>query len=37
MLQAEVQQQRLRQDQADTVDVEVTCEFIRVAVERVAA
>jgi aminoglycoside phosphotransferase (APT) family kinase protein len=37
VLQAEVQKERLRQNQADTVDVEVTYEFIHAAVDRVAA
>jgi aminoglycoside phosphotransferase (APT) family kinase protein len=37
LLQAEHRQDRLRHNQADTVDVEVTYEFIRAAVDRVAA
>jgi aminoglycoside phosphotransferase (APT) family kinase protein len=37
VLQAEHQRDRLRRNQADTVDVEVTYEFIRAAVDRVAA
>jgi fructosamine-3-kinase len=37
LLQAEHRADRLRQNQADTVDVEVTYEFIRAAVDRVAA
>jgi aminoglycoside phosphotransferase (APT) family kinase protein len=37
VLQAEHRQDRLRHGQADTVDVEVTYEFIRAAVNRVAA
>jgi hypothetical protein len=36
VLQAEVRKERLRHDQADTVDVEVTYEFIRAVVDRVA-
>jgi aminoglycoside phosphotransferase (APT) family kinase protein len=36
VLQAEHRQERQRQGQADTVEVEVTHEFIRAAVERVA-
>jgi aminoglycoside phosphotransferase (APT) family kinase protein len=37
VLQAEHRQDRLRHDQADTVDVEVAYEFIRAAVDRAAA
>jgi aminoglycoside phosphotransferase (APT) family kinase protein len=37
VLQAEHRQDRLRHGQADTVEVEVTYEFIRAAVDRVAA
>jgi aminoglycoside phosphotransferase (APT) family kinase protein len=37
MLQAEHRKDRLRRDQADTVEVEVTYEFIRAAVQRAAA
>jgi aminoglycoside phosphotransferase (APT) family kinase protein len=37
LLQAEHRQDRLRHGQADTVEVEVTYEFIRAAVDRVAA
>jgi aminoglycoside phosphotransferase (APT) family kinase protein len=37
VLQAEHRQDRLRDGQADTVDVEVTYEFIRAALDRVAA
>ena len=37
LLQAEHQRERLRHNQADTVDVEVTDEFIRSAVQRAAA
>jgi aminoglycoside phosphotransferase (APT) family kinase protein len=37
VLQAEHRQDRLRQNQADTVEVEVTYEFIRAAVQRAAA
>jgi aminoglycoside phosphotransferase (APT) family kinase protein len=37
ILQAEVRQERLGQNQADTVDVEVAYEFIRAAVQRAAA
>jgi aminoglycoside phosphotransferase (APT) family kinase protein len=37
VLQAEHRQERLRHDQADPVDVEVTYEFIRAAVQRAAA
>jgi fructosamine-3-kinase len=37
VLQAEHRQDRLRQRQAETVDVDVTREFIRAAVDRVAA
>ena len=37
VLQAEVRNEHLRQNQADTVDVEVTYEFIRAAVDRVVA
>jgi hypothetical protein len=37
VLQAEHRKDRLRQNQADTVDVEVTYEFIRAAVDRAAA
>ena len=37
VLQAEHRQDRLRHDQADPVDVEVTYEFIRAAVQRAAA
>ena len=37
VLQAEHRQDRLRQGQADTVEVEVTYEFIRAAVERASA
>ena len=37
VLQAEHQRERVRRSQADTVDVEVTDEFIRAAVQRAAA
>jgi hypothetical protein len=37
VLQAEHRQDRLRRRQADIVDVEVTYEFIRTAVDRAAA
>jgi fructosamine-3-kinase len=37
VLQAEHRKDRLRQDQADTVDVDVTYEFIRATVHRAAA
>ena len=37
LLQAEHRQDRLRHGQADTVEVDVTHEFIRAAVDRVAA
>jgi fructosamine-3-kinase len=37
VLQAEHRQDRVRHSEADTVDVEVTYEFIRAAVDRVAA
>jgi aminoglycoside phosphotransferase (APT) family kinase protein len=37
VLQAEYRKDRLQHDQADTVDVEVTREFIRSVVDRVAA
>jgi fructosamine-3-kinase len=37
VLQAEHRKDRLRRNQADTVDVEVTYEFIRAAVDRAAA
>jgi hypothetical protein len=37
VLQAEHRQDRRRQGQADTVEVEVTYEFIRTAVERASA
>jgi aminoglycoside phosphotransferase (APT) family kinase protein len=37
VLQAEHRQDRLRHNQADTVDLDVTYEFIRAAVDRVAA
>jgi aminoglycoside phosphotransferase (APT) family kinase protein len=37
VLQAEHRKDRLRQGQADTVDVDVTYEFIRAAVDRAAA
>jgi aminoglycoside phosphotransferase (APT) family kinase protein len=37
VLQAEHRKERLRHNQADTVDVEVTYEFIRAAVQRAAA
>jgi fructosamine-3-kinase len=37
LLQAEHRQDRLRHNQAETVDVDVTYEFIRAAVHRVAA
>jgi len=37
VLQAEHQRERLRRSQADTIDVEVTDEFIRSAVQRAAA
>ncbi|MFL6298291.1 MAG: hypothetical protein ACJ75M_21350, partial [Actinomycetes bacterium] len=37
VLQAEHRRDRQRRSQADTVDVEVTYEFIRTAVDRVAA
>jgi aminoglycoside phosphotransferase (APT) family kinase protein len=37
MLQAEHRQDRLRHNQADTVEVEVTYEFIHAAMQRVAA
>ena len=37
LLQAEHRKDRLRQNQADSVDVEVTYEFIRTAVDRAAA
>ena len=36
VLQAEHRQDRLRHNQADTVDLDVTYEFIRAAVDRVA-
>jgi hypothetical protein len=36
VLQAEVRKERLQNDQADIVDVEVACEFIRVTVDRAA-
>jgi hypothetical protein len=37
VLQAEHRQDRLRQRQADTVEVDVTYEFIRATVDRVPA
>jgi aminoglycoside phosphotransferase (APT) family kinase protein len=37
LLQAEHRQDRLRHGQADTVEVDVSSEFIRAAVDRVAA
>jgi len=37
VLQAEHRQDRLRRRQADTIEVEVTYEFIRTAVDRAAA
>jgi hypothetical protein len=37
VLQAEQRKDRLRQRQADTVDIDVTREFIRSVVDRVAA